>query len=78
MKFQIGEIVTKREGCGLVGESLTCQVIETETIPCFVCDDENCEELANILVLTDGRPNGYLPHVSECALEPVEEVKHDA
>ena len=72
MKFQIGEIVVKRKGCGLINESLFCRIVDTTAIPCFICDDTNCDELANVLVLTNGKPDGYLPHISECALELVD------
>ena len=74
MKFQIGDVVIKREGCGLIGEALICRIIETSSIPCFVCDDNNCHELENVEVLHGGIRAGYLPHISECMLELKEDL----
>ncbi len=70
-----GDWVRLHPGAGMVGESgrLLAKIQpEADPIPCFLCDDPDCQEWANLWTEPDLQNGGVrwtLCHVSECEME---------
>ena len=77
MKLIPGQVFRKRAFAGFVGEPLTCRIptnadLDHERGPCMAeCGDPGCIEWANVEVLEEGEPVGWVYHISECEAEPL-------